>query len=149
MVSAVWESNAICRYLAAKHGRDDLLPSDLRAKANVERWMDWQATDLNASWSYAFMALVRKNPAYGDVREVEASRVRWNRMMGILDARLSGTGAYVAGADFTLADIGVGLSTHRWFMTPIERPDLPAVSAYYDRLTERPGFRAHGRNEHP
>lgn len=145
----LWESNAICRYLAAKHGRDDLLPSDLRAKANVERWMDWQATDLNASWSYAFMALVRKNPAYGDVREVEASRVRWNRMMGILDARLSGAGAYVAGADFTLADIGVGLSTHRWFMTPIERPDLPAVSAYYDRLTERPGFRAHGRNEHP
>ena len=145
----LWESNAICRYLAGKHGRIDLLPTDLRAKADVERWMDWQATDLNASWRYAFMALVRKNPAYGDATEVAASAAEWNRMMGILDARLSDTGAHAAGPDFTLADICLGLATHRWFMTPIERPALAAVEAYYDRLTERPGFRAHGRNGIP
>jgi glutathione S-transferase len=34
-------------------------------------------------------------------------------------------------------------------MTPMGRPDLPAVQAYYDRLAERPGFRAHGRNGAP
>lgn len=145
----LWESNAICRYLTAKAGRDDLLPADLRARANVERWMDWQATDLNASWRYAFMALVRKKPGFTDPAEIAASTAEWNRMMGILDARLSDTGAYAAGPDFTLADIGLGLATHRWFASPIARADLPAVAAYYDRLTERAGFRAHGRNEHP
>ena len=145
----LWESNTICRYLAAKHGRKDLLPTDLRAKANVERWMDWQATDLNASWRYAFMALVRKNTAYGDATEVSASAAEWNRMMGILDARLAETGAFAGGPDFTLADISLGLATHRWFMTPIERPALRAVEAYYERLTERPGYRTHGRNGVP
>ena len=34
-------------------------------------------------------------------------------------------------------------------MTPMPRPDLPAVQAYYDRLAERPGFRVHGRNGMP
>lgn len=145
----LWESNAICRYLTARAGRDDLLPTDLRERANVERWMDWQATDLNASWRYAFMALVRKKPDFTDPAEIAASAAEWNRMMGILDARLSDTGRYAAGPDFTLADIGMGLATHRWFASPIERADLPAVAAYYDRLTERPGFRTHGRNEHP
>ncbi len=145
----LWESNAICRYLAAKHGRKDLLPADLKARANVERWMDWQATDLNASWRYAFQALVRKNAAFDDPREIAASAAEWNRMMGILDAQLAETGVFAAGADFTVADIGLGLATHRWFATPIAHADLANVAAYYDRLSERPGFRAHGRNEHP
>lgn len=145
----LWESNAICRYLAGKHGREDLLPTGLKARANIERWMDWQAGDLNASWSFAFQALVRKNPAYNDDRRIAASTAEWNRYMTILDGQLATTGAYVAGPDFTLADIGVGLATHRWFMTPIERPALAAVEAYYDRLTERPGYRAHGRNGVP
>src|ERR1700744_4768263 len=51
----LWESNTICRYLAAKHGRTDLLPENPRARAGVEQWMDWQATDLNSSWRYAFL----------------------------------------------------------------------------------------------
>src|SRR5689334_2321892 len=57
---ALTESNTICRYLAAKHGRTDLLPTAPRARAEVERWMDWQATELNAAWRGAFTGLVRK-----------------------------------------------------------------------------------------
>ncbi len=56
----LWESNSICRYLARKVGRDDLLPSALRAAAQVEHWMDWQATEFNSAWRYAFTGLVRK-----------------------------------------------------------------------------------------
>ena len=145
----LWESNAICRYLAARERRHDLLPAEPAPRALVEQWMDWQATELNDAWRYAFMGLVRKSPAHADPAAIAASVVRWNRQMGILDARLAKTGAYVAGDTFTLADVGVGLSTHRWFMTPIERAALPAVEAYYERLTERPGFRQHGRNGIP
>ena len=145
----LWESNAICRYLAARKGRDDLLPRDLQSRAIVEQWIDWQATELNGAWRYAFMGLVRKSPAHGDPAAIAASIEQWNRRMTMLDARLAQTGAYTAGETFTLADIGIGVSTHRWFATPIERPALAAVDAYYERLTTRAGFREHVRNGSP
>ena len=140
----LWESNAICRYLAAVHGRDDLLPADPRARAPVDQWLDWQMGELNKSWSYAFMSLVRQSPTHGDPAAVEASIAGWNRHMAILDAQLGRTGAYATGSTFTLADIALGLSTHRWLMTPMARPALPAVEAFHARLGERAGFRLHG-----
>jgi glutathione S-transferase len=147
--AVLWESNTICRYLAGQAGREDLLPRDPLPRARVEQWMDWQLGDLNNAWRYAFMALVRHSPAHQDVRAIAASADAWNRHMAILESQLERTGAFVAGARFTLADIGIGLSANRWFMTPIERPTLPHVQAYCDRLAERPGFRLHGRNGMP
>jgi glutathione S-transferase len=140
----LWESNTICRYLAGKHGRVDLLPSAPFERALVERWMDWQATDLNTSWRYAFLALSRRMPGYDDPALIAASAKDWNANIGILDRHLSASGPYVAGGSFTLADILIGLSVNRWRMTPIERPDYPAVQAYFDLLSGRPAFIAHG-----
>jgi glutathione S-transferase len=150
----MWESNAICRYLAAEYGGPErggigLLPASTRERALVEQWMDWQATELNNSWRYAFTALVRKRPTHADQAAIADSVRNWNRHMSMLDERLRHTGAFVTGAQFTLADIVLGLSTHRWLLTPMERPALPAVAAYYERLSERPGFLAHGRNGNP
>jgi glutathione S-transferase len=138
----LWESNAICRYLCAREGAGALLPPDARARARVEQWMDWQATELNNAWRYAFMALVRNSAAHSDPVHIAASVAAWNRHVGILDAHLAATGAWVAGEHFTLADIVVGLSLNRWSMTPMARPDYPHVAAYLARLAERPGYRA-------
>jgi len=147
--AVLWESNTICRYLAAKHGREDLLPRDALARARVEQWMDWQAGELNNSWRYAFMGLVRGSDAHRDAAAIAASVAAWNRHMAILEGQLAKSGDFVAGATFTLADIVLGLSVNRWFMTPITRPELPHVQAYYDRLATRAGFRRHGRNGTP
>ena len=147
--AVLWESNTICRYLAGQQGRDDLLPRDALARARVEQWMDWQAGELNNSWRYAFMGLVRRSEAHRDAAAIAASAAAWNRHMAILEDQLAKAGDFVAGATFTLADIVLGLSVNRWFMTPIERPVLPHVQAYYDRLATRPGFRQHGRNGTP
>ena len=147
--AVLWESNTICRYLAFRQQRKDLLPDDPLSRALIEQWMDWQATGLNTAWRYAFMALVRNSPTHTDSGAIEASIEDWNRHMSILDAQLAKTGAYVAGDTFTLADIVLGLSTHRWFMTPLARPDLTAVEAYYERLSRRPAYRLHGRNGTP
>jgi glutathione S-transferase len=144
----LWESNTILRYLANKWAATALLPTDPRARAEVERWMDWQATEFNTAWRYAFSALVRRNPAFDDSRWIEASKADWTRMVGILDDVLSRQ-SYVAGDGFTLADIPIGLSINRWFMTPMDKPAFPAVSAYYDRLSRRPAFLTHGRNGIP
>lgn len=146
----LWESNTICRYLAAAHGRADLLPADPWGRAQVERWMDWQATELNGAWRPAFMGLVRRDPAFADPGAIAASLAAWNARMAILDAQLAATGAYVAGPGFTLADIVLGLSANRWLMTPMPaRPAFPAVSAWLARLDARPGWRAHGANGIP
>lgn len=147
--AVLWESNTICRYLAGKHGRDDLLPRDALARARVEQWMDWQGGDLNNAWRYAFMALVRHSQAHRDASAVAASAASWNRHMAILERQLEKAGDFVTGPTFTLADIVLGLSVNRWFMTPIDRPELPHVQAYYDRLATRAGFRQHGRNGTP
>jgi glutathione S-transferase len=142
----LWESNSIIRYLANKSAAHALLPTEPRARAEVDRWIDWQATELNGAWRYAFSAIVRRNPAFNDPRDIEASKKQWARMVAILDRQLARTGAHVAGDAFTLADIPIGLSVNRWFMTPFERPAFAHVEAYYDRLSGRPAFLMHGRN---
>ena len=147
--AVLWESNTICRYLAGKQGRDDLLPRDPLARARVEQWMDWQGGDLNNAWRYVFMGLVRHSPAHQDAQALAAGAATWNRHMAILERQLERAGEFATGSAFTLADIGLGLSVNRWFMTPIERPELPHVRAYYERLATRPGFRQHGRNGTP
>lgn len=143
---ALWESNAICRYLAAEAGRTDLLPADHRGRAVVEQWMDWQVAELNPSWRGAFLGLVRRDPAHADPERIAASVDSWNAAMGILEGRLAATGSYAAGATFTVADVVLGLSVNRWLMTPMARPAYPAVSAYHERLMARAGYRIHGAN---
>lgn len=139
----LWESNTICRYLAAKAGRTDLLPDAPFARAEVEKWMDWQATALNAAWRPAFMALARRDPAAAaEAGAVQRSIEAWNQLMLLLEQRLSDTGAYVAGEAFTLADVVLGLSLQRWLLTPIPRPAAPALLAYRARLQARPAARA-------
>lgn len=134
----LWESNAICRYLATKLYATELLPTEPRTRATVEQWMDWQAGELNNSWRVAFMALVRGQPATPEA--IQQGVASWNKHMGLLDAQLARTGAFVTGSEFTLADIVLGLSAQRWKNAPIERAALPAVEAWMQRLSARPGF---------
>lgn len=145
----LWESNTILRYLAHKWAARALLPDEPRRRAEVERWIDWQATEFNTAWRYAFSAIVRRNPAFRDTVQIEASRRDWNRMAAIVDAQLQATGGYIAGAAFSLADIPIGLSINRWMVTPMDKPSLAHVDAYYERLASRPGFLKHGRNGIP
>jgi glutathione S-transferase len=145
----LWESNSICRYLASSRNRTDLLPASPAARARIEQWMDWQATELNNAWRYAFMALIRKSPAHSDPAAVQVSIRAWNQSMVLLDEQLAHDGGFVVGQDFTLADIALGLSVHRWFSTPMERPALARIETYYERLSRRPGFLLHGRNGTP
>ena len=137
----LWESNTICRYLCERHGDGALLPCEAQARARVSQWMDWQATELNTAWRYAFMALVRNSPAHRDPALIEAAIAAWNRLIAMLDAHLGQGGPYVTGKSFSLADIVLGLSVNRWLMTPLVHPDHPHLAAWYARLADRPGFR--------
>lgn len=141
------ESHTIVRYLADKHGRADLYPKDLRQRATIEAWMDWAATDFASGMRPVFHGLVVKNPAFAD--KVEAGAAEWAAQMRVLDEHLSAKGPYVMGPNFTIGDIPVGLVVNRWFAIPFQKPEFKAVSAYYDRLAQRPPYQAHGRNGTP
>src|SRR6188768_153230 len=97
----LWESNAICRYLVGRQPSSTLLPDDSSARALVEQWMDWQATELNTSWRYAFLALSRKSAAHTDAKAISASVDSWNEHMRLLDAHIAHSGQFVTGEFFT------------------------------------------------
>ena len=144
------ESNTLCRYVAMRAGRKDLLPDDAGGRAQVEQWMDWQATELNNSWRYAFLGLVRQSPVHQDAALIEQGLQGWNVQMAVLEAQLQRTGAYATGPRFTLADVVLGLSVERWLRTPQQqRPGFAAIEAYHARLCERPAFLRHGANGLP
>lgn len=142
----LWESNAICRYMAAG---STLFTVDARARAVVDQWMEWQATELNTAWRFAFAGLVRRFAGFEDEARIAASVRDWNAAMGVLEQQLQRTSAFVTGETFTLADVVIGLSVHRWLSSPIDRADLPAVAAYYERLRERPAFLPYARDDLP
>ena len=138
----LWESNVIVRYLSAKHGMGKLCPSDLKQRAEAERWMDWQQTALNASMGVAFRALLRKPAEATPEEQVNAAVKTAGDAWKILDARLADR-PFVAGAALTMGDIALGNAVHRWFKLPITRPELPQVRRWYERLCERPVYAQH------
>ncbi len=136
----LFESNAVCRYLAGRYGDGAIWPADPVARARVDQWMEWQSATLNPVWSDAFLGLVRRPEAYvGRQDAITASAERWNRLMLVLEGELAGR-PYAAGDSFTLADIVLGLSVHRWRSTPITHPPTPNLTAYLARLRQRPAF---------
>ncbi|MBR7800093.1 glutathione S-transferase family protein [Undibacterium fentianense] len=144
------ESNSICRYLASQAGRSDLLPQVPFARAQVERWMDWQISDLNNAWRYAFMGLVRQSSDHQDLYLIRQSRDQWNQSMTLLEKHMEVSGQeYLIGATFSLADVVIGLSVHRWRSTPMEKPDLPALECYFARLANQAGFAEFVANGYP
>lgn len=133
----LWESGAIMRYLAETRG-SDLLPADSRERALVDQWLAWQATELNPTWVYAVFALLRRNPAFADEGRIADSIAKWSAAMGILEAHLAKQGGFIANGRMSLADIALVLSAHRWFLTPFDRPALPAVLAHYKAMQATP-----------
>ncbi len=139
----LWESNAILRYLCAASAPDSpMFPRDLHARASIDRWMDWQQTALNVPLGPVFWGLVRTPPAQRDMAAIERGLQATGEVLARLDAVLARV-PYVAGPVFTLADIPLGVHIHRWFFFPVEKPALPHVRAWYDRLLARPAYRAH------
>lgn len=142
----LWQSNSIIRYLANQYTGEKLYSEHPQKRALIDQWIDWQGIELNNSWTYALMHLVRDSPLHQDKIQVENSIQAWTKNMEILDAQLGKTQAFVTGNEFTLADIPIGLSVQRWLLTPLEHPVLDNVQKYYDLLSQRPAYLRWGNN---
>ncbi|WP_375460532.1 glutathione S-transferase family protein [uncultured Enterovirga sp.] len=137
---SLFESNAIIRYLVARHPGSTLLPADLRMRADAERWMDWQATTATPALRDVFWQLVRTKPEARDASVIAQSTGASAAMAHIIDARLADR-PYLAGDSFSMGDIPLGCHVKRWLALPIERPSLPNLEAWFARISERPGAR--------
>jgi glutathione S-transferase len=120
----LWESNAIVRYLAAKHRAGVLEPADLHARALANQWMDWQLSVAAPAITPAFIGLVRTPPEKRDHAAIEESKTKTTAAMTIFDAQLAKT-RYVAGDDFSYGDIPVAIMVYRYRQLVPERPPLP------------------------
>lgn len=134
----LWESNAILRYLAARHGGERFWPADPAARAAADKWMDWQAGYADAQRD-AFLNMVRRAPADRDTAAVAASAVRCAKQMAILDRALAQS-PWLSGAEFGIGDIPMGVYAHTYFSIDIERPAVPHVEDWYARIRARPGY---------
>ncbi|HEY2629039.1 MAG TPA: glutathione S-transferase [Usitatibacter sp.] len=135
----LYESNAIVRYLCAKHPKAGLWPDDLRERADVDRWMEWMSTTLAPATRDAFWNLVRLAPEQRDAAAIEKSREASERLFAILDGHLA-TNRYLT-PRFSAADIVNGCCAHRWLNMPLKREPLPNVERWYAELKSRPGSR--------
>lgn len=134
----LWESNAILRYLAARHGGETFWPAYPAARALADRWMDWQFGYADAQRD-AFLGLIRTPEAERDPAKIARSASACAHQMRILDTQLAAT-PWLSGDAFGIGDIPMGVYVHTWSTLEIERPDLPHVAAWYARLRERPGY---------
>ncbi len=133
----LWESNAILRYLASRHA-PHYWPDDAAARAVGDKWMDWQFSFADCQRD-AFINLVRRKPEERDAAAIAASAVRSGKAMAIVDAALAKS-AWLSGDSFGIGDIPMGAYVHTFFTLDIERPDLPYLRAWYERLRGRPAY---------
>ena len=137
----LWESHTIVRYLAAKHSAGKLWPTDLKARADAERWMDWAFT-FQGAMRNVFWGLIRTPPEKRDANAIEEGKKKTFALLPILEQTLARQ-PYVAGREFTMGDIPIGCEVQRYMRVPIERPPFPAVQAWFGRLRQRPAFVKH------
>ena len=134
----LYESNAIVRYLAAKHSADQLWPLDPRSRADADRWMDWNSTTFIPAMRDAFWQLIRTPEPQRDMAAVERSRAEGEKGAAILDAHLAHH-RYMTDFGFTGADIVVGCAAHRWLLLPVRREPRPHLQRWYEEIRSRPG----------
>lgn len=136
----LWESHSIVRYPAAKHGAGTLWPTDLKVRADAERWMDWTFTFQREFQRPIFWPLVRTPPEKRDMNAIKEARKKCAELLAILDQALA-TKPYLAGGVFTMGDIPLGCHVQLWMRLPIERPQHPHLTAWFNRLCTRPAFK--------
>ncbi len=129
----LWESNAILKYLCAKHSHGNLSPADPLEYADADRWISWQGTTLWPPMRQLLLTLVRVPEPQRDHKRIATLVDEVTGHWRVLNGRLEGRD-YVMGKRFTMADIAFGAHVYRWFTYPIPRPELPHLRSWYDRL---------------
>jgi len=134
---SLFESGAILIYLAGKTGR--FMPRSTRGKYEVLQWLMWQMGGfgpmLGQAHHFRIYAPERVQYAY-DRYSNEAQR-----LYGVLDRQLEKTGAYIAGKQYSIADMATWPWARSWQNQGIELDKFPAVKRWFETIAERPAVK--------
>ena len=138
----LWESHVIVRYLCDRYGNGGLCPADARSRALADQWMEWSSSIAFTPVIQLFFATVRTVPADRDQVKIDALRDQAVSALTLLDTHLSDKN-FVGGKKFTMGDIPLGCVAYRFFNVEVDRPAMPHLEAWYQRLCERPAYVKH------
>jgi len=139
----LWETGAILRYVASKYADEEFWPRDVAARAQVDKWAEWSKISIAVGFTVpVFWAAVRTAPKDRDQAAIDGAVTALESKMRIAEQKLKAS-SFLAGDALTLADIQFGHLLFRYYDIDIKRCELPAVRAYYDRLTARPHYQNH------
>jgi GST-like protein len=130
---SIFESGAILIYLAEKTGR--FLPRDPHGRYATLQWLMFQMGSIGPMLGQAhhFLRYAPEQIEYA----MNRYRNEANRLYGVLDRRLKES-PYLAGEEYTIADIAVW----PWTRTPdrqgVEREDYPDFVRWHEEIAERP-----------
>ena len=128
----LFESGAILLYLAAKTGR--FLPSSTRAKYEVLQWLMFQMGGLGPmlGQNHHFRLYAPQKIDYAIERYTNEAK----RLYGVLDRQLA-TNRYVAGNQYTIADIAIFPWTNRWEKQGINITEFPHFKRWFESIGQR------------
>ena len=137
---ALWESNAIVRYLYSAYGKGSARPASAIEYARADGWNEWFTSTLWPNIRTLFVQLVRTPEDKRDLALIESAHKAALVALTLLDGELQKR-PYLAGEALTFADIPVGAALHRFYGLPLKQPELRALQDYYGRLKQRPAFK--------
>lgn len=140
---ALPESHAIMAYLADKTAAQTLYPTDLQARAQVNRWMFWSANHWGPAistlnWERVVKRILGQGEA--DPAQIARGEALFADFARVLDAHLA-TREWLAGPTLTLADISVGCP-----LMVVEQAQLPVapfanVKRWFARFQQTEGWK--------
>ncbi len=134
---SLFESGAILLYLASKTGQ--FLPQDVRARYDVLQWLMFQMGGVGPMLGQAhhFRNYAPEKIAYGIDRYTNEAK----RLYGVMNDQVQRSGAYIAGSDYSIADIAIYPWLRSWQNQGIDWADFPALKSWFDRIAARPAVR--------
>lgn len=134
---SLFESGAILLYLAEKTGK--FLPQEVCGRAETLQWLFWQMGGLGpmAGQNHHFTQYAPETIDYAIKRYVNET----NRLYGVLDRRLSDR-AFVAGPDYTIADMAAYPWIVPWEKQRQSLDEHPNLKRWFTAIQERPATKA-------
>jgi len=137
----LWESNAILMYAADKHQATAHYPTDLQTRADIQRWLLWESSSWFPS-CYVYLVENCVKPLLGaaaDPATLQAQLQTFQKLAGILEARLASHQWLAGTAQPTIADIAIAspMHLHGWQQLPLA--DFPHIRRWmFDHIEALP-----------
>ena len=138
----MFESNAIVRYLSARYRAGVMRPTEPKALAAAEQWMEWQQSTFYPAVGAIFWNTARVPAAKKNAAAIKEAEKQARAALMIADRHLAQRD-WFAGDSFSFGDIVMGVMYWRYVGITAAAPDVPHVQDWFEAIKKRKAFREH------